>query len=58
VEDVDVIICMQMGINAKPALRKMGKTVVEDEGTVDEVLGRYIKHYQFMNVHLNFKTTF
>jgi predicted Fe-Mo cluster-binding NifX family protein len=54
VEDVDVIICMQMGINAKPALRKMDKTVVEDEGTVDEVLGRYIKHYQFMNRPLKF----
>lgn len=54
VEDADVIICIQIGINAKPALRKMGKTVVEDEGTVDEVLGRYVKHYQFMNRPLKF----
>jgi hypothetical protein len=29
-----VIICMQIGINAKPALKKMDKTVVEDEGTL------------------------
>jgi predicted Fe-Mo cluster-binding NifX family protein len=54
VEDADVIICIQIGINAKPALRKMGKTVVEDEGTFDEVLGRYVKHYQFMNRPLKF----
>lgn len=54
IEDSDVIICVQMGITAKPALKKMGKEVVEDEGTVDEVLGRYIKHYQFMNRPLKF----
>lgn len=54
VEDSDVIICMQIGINAKPALKKMGKTVVEDEGTVEEVLSRYIKHHQFMNRPLKF----
>lgn len=54
VKDFDVIICMQIGINAKPALKKMDKTVVEDEGTVEEVLKRYIKHYQFMNQPLKF----
>lgn len=54
VEDADVIICTQIGITAKPALKKMGKTVVEDEGTVDEVLARYIKHHQFMNRPLKF----
>lgn len=54
IEDSDVIICMQIGINAKPSLKKMGKTVVEDEGTVDEVLGRYVEHYQFMNRPLKF----
>jgi len=47
--DCDVIICLQIGIRAKPGLKKMGKTVVEDDGTIDEVLKRYIKHYQFMN---------
>jgi len=52
--DVDTIICFQIGINAKPALKKMGKTVVEDEGTIKEVLNRYIKHYQFMNKPLQF----
>ncbi len=54
IKDSDVIICMQIGINAKPALKKMGKDVVEDEGTINEVLGRYIKHYQFMNRPLKF----
>ena len=53
IEDCDVLICLQIGLRAKPALKKMGKTVVEDEGTVDEVLERYIKHYQFMNKPLN-----
>ncbi|MCE5215018.1 MAG: dinitrogenase iron-molybdenum cofactor biosynthesis protein [Methanobacterium sp.] len=52
--DSDVIICVQIGINAKPGLKKMGKIVVEDEGTVSEVLERYVKHYQFMNRPLKF----
>jgi predicted Fe-Mo cluster-binding NifX family protein len=48
IQDSDVIICLQIGLRAKPGLKKMGKTVVEDEGTVDEVLERFIKHQQFM----------
>lgn len=54
IEDCEVIICLQIGLKAKPVLKKMGKTVVEDEGTVDEVLERYIKHHQFMNQPLKF----
>jgi len=54
IEDCEVIICFQMGINAKPKLKKLGKTIVEDEGSVDEVLERYIKHYKFMNQPLKF----
>ncbi len=54
IEDADIIICAQIGITAKPALKKMGKNVVEDDGTVEEVIGRYIKHYQFMNRPLKF----
>lgn len=53
IEDCDVLICLQIGLRAKSALKKVGKTVVEDEGTVEEVLGRYIKHYQFMNKPLS-----
>lgn len=48
IQDSDVIICLQIGLRAKPGLKKIGKTVVEDEGTVDEVLERFIKHQQFM----------
>ncbi len=48
IEDSDIIICLQIGLRAKPGLKKMGKTVVEDEGTIDEVLERFIKHQQFM----------
>lgn len=54
IKDADTIICAQIGINAKPGLKKMGKTVIEDEGTVEEVLKRYIKHYQFMSKPLKF----
>lgn len=54
IKDCEVIICFQIGINAKPQLKKMGKTVVEDEGTVDDVLDSYIKHYKFMNKPLKF----
>ena len=54
IKDSDVVICVQIGINAKPGLKKMGKTVVEDEGTVSEVLERYVEHYKFMNRPLKF----
>ena len=54
IKDCEVIICFQIGINAKPRLKKIGKTLVEDEGTVNEVLERYIKHYKFMNRPLKF----
>lgn len=52
IEDCDVIICLQVGFRARPGLKELGKTVVEDEGTVEEVLERFIKHRQFMeNIH-------
>ncbi|KAF5088973.1 NifB/NifX family molybdenum-iron cluster-binding protein [Methanobacterium aggregans] len=54
VEDCDVVICVQIGINAKPGLKRMGKTVVEDEGTVEEVLERFHKHQIFMSKPLKF----
>ena len=54
IKDCDIIICAQIGINAKPGLKKMGKIVVEDEGAVEEVLSRYAKHYKFMNKPLKF----
>ena len=53
-KDCDVVICAQIGMNAKPGLKKMGKTVVEDEGTVEEVLERFRKHQIFMSKPLKF----
>ncbi|SCG84958.1 NifB/NifX family molybdenum-iron cluster-binding protein [Methanobacterium congolense] len=53
-KDCDVVICAQIGINAKPGLKKMGKTVVEDEGTVEEVLERFRKHQIFLSKPLKF----
>jgi hypothetical protein len=35
-------------MNGKFGLEQKGIKLVEDEGTVEEVLDRYIKHYNFM----------
>jgi predicted Fe-Mo cluster-binding NifX family protein len=48
IEDCDVVICVQAGMNGKFGLEQKGIKLVEDEGTVEEVLDRYIKHYNFM----------
>ncbi len=53
-EDCDTVISLQIGMSAKPALKSIGKKVVEDEGNVNEVLDRFIKHEQFMSKPLNF----
>lgn len=54
IEDCEVIISLQSGVTAKPQLKKMGKTVLEDEGTVEEVIDRFIAHYKFMEKPLKF----
>ena len=54
VDDCDVVICLQIGMTAKPGLKSMGKKVVEDEGPVEEVLTRFVEHEKFMNKPLNF----
>jgi len=54
VEDSDVVICHQIGMTAKPGLKSEGKKVVEDEGPVEEVLDRFIKHEQFLRKPLKF----
>ncbi len=54
VDDCDVVICLQIGMTAKPGLKSAGKKVVEDEGSVDEVLNRFIEHEKFMHKPLNF----
>ena len=54
VDDCDVVICLQIGMTAKPGLKSAGKKVVEDEGSVEEVLIDLLEHEKFMNKPLNF----
>lgn len=48
IEDCDVVICVQAGMNGKFGLEQKEIKLVEDEGTIEEVLNRYINHYNFM----------
>ena len=48
-EDCDVIISQQYGPKSKIKAKKLDIKLVADEGLVDDVLKRYIKHVQFMN---------
>jgi len=54
IEDCDVVISSQAGLKGKLGLKNAGIRLVEDEGSIDEVLERYIKHYKFMKKPLNF----
>lgn len=47
-EDCDVLIAVEYGFKSKIKAEDMGIKLVTDEGTVDEVLKRYIDHYNFM----------
>ena len=46
--DCDVVICVQSGFKSKFGIEEAGLKLVEDEGSIDEVLNRYIDHYKFM----------
>lgn len=48
IKDCKVVICVQAGMKGKFGLEKACIKLVEDEGSVDEVLERYIAHYKFM----------
>jgi len=48
IRDCEVVICVQVGIKARLGLKKAGIELLEDEGPVDEVLERYLKHQEFM----------
>jgi predicted Fe-Mo cluster-binding NifX family protein len=48
IEDCNVIICLQIGLRAKPELKQIGKKIVEDAGSVEDVLRRFINHQKFM----------
>lgn len=54
VDDCDVVICLQIGMTAKPGLKSEGKKIVEDEGPVDEVLKRFVEHEKFLRKPLDF----
>ena len=47
-EDCDVLIAVEYGFKSKIKAEDMGIKLVTDEGPVDEVLKRYIDHYNFM----------
>jgi len=48
VKDCDVIIAVQAGLRAKFALEEAGLKFVADEGPIEDVIRRYIRHYKFM----------
>lgn len=47
-EDCDVLIAVEYGFKSKIKAEDMGIKLVADEGPIDEVLKRYIDHYNFM----------
>ncbi|NYB51265.1 MAG: dinitrogenase iron-molybdenum cofactor biosynthesis protein [Methanobacteriaceae archaeon] len=47
--DCQVIIAAQAGMKAKYGIKKANLKLVEDEGSVEEVLKRFIDHEIFMN---------
>ena len=49
-----LLYALQIGMTAKSGLKSAGKKIVEDEGTVEEVLNRFVEHEKFMNKPLNF----
>jgi predicted Fe-Mo cluster-binding NifX family protein len=49
IKDCEVVICVQAGMKARLGLKKAKIKLFEDEGPVDEVLERFIRHEEFMN---------
>jgi predicted Fe-Mo cluster-binding NifX family protein len=47
--DCEVIIAAQAGMKAKYGIKKANLKLVEDDGTVEDVLERFIKHERFMS---------
>lgn len=47
-EDCDVMIAVEYGFKSKIKAEDAGIKLVADEGPVDDVLKRYIDHYNFM----------
>ena len=49
IKDTDVVICVQAGFKSKFGIEEAGLKLVEDQGPIEEVLKRYIDHYNFMS---------
>lgn len=47
--DCEIIIAAQAGMKAKYGIKKANLKLVEEEGTVEEVLKRFIDHERFMS---------
>jgi predicted Fe-Mo cluster-binding NifX family protein len=48
IDDSEIVICAQAGLKGKFGLKNAGIKIVEDEGPIEDVLERYVKHYKFM----------
>lgn len=48
IEDCEIVICAQAGLKGKFGLKNAGIKLVEDEGNIENVLDRFVKHYNFM----------
>lgn len=46
--DCEVVIAVQAGMKAKIGFKNAGIKIMEGQGTVEEVLEKYKKHYNFM----------
>jgi predicted Fe-Mo cluster-binding NifX family protein len=52
IDDCDIVVCVQAGFKSKVGIGKTDIKLLEDEGSIDEVLKRYIDHYKFMKAPL------
>lgn len=46
--DCDLVVCVQTGVKSKIGIKEAGLKVLEDEGSIDDVLKRYFDHLRFM----------
>lgn len=52
-KDCDAIISLKFGFKTKMKAENANIKLVQDEGTIDDVLKRYIDHINFMNKPIN-----
>jgi predicted Fe-Mo cluster-binding NifX family protein len=48
ISDCDVVISVQSGFKARFGIEKAGLKNIEDDGSIEDVLKRYVDHYNFM----------